>query len=252
MLKKFTQPKYLLILVAGIILISSLAWFAVRVNRLQERSGESGKLVSFDYCAEELTKLCVVSFGRDADGNTIVNLFVPEDEFPIFYLKVTRATGESVYECDKNDEVKTSVYCTGDPLNLEERFDIQIVSVKDDQILAQGRFTLTAFLITGPTADVQTPQTTPEVASSTQTESTPTVSSGTSVASGDLATEVPEETVGVDTSVASGDLATATATQSNNDLATPTTSVAVNQTATSVAVIRATPTATSDSYPSYP
>lgn len=232
MLKKFTQPKYLLILVAGIILISSLAWFAVRVNRLQERSGESGKLVSFDYCAEELTKLCVVSFGRDADDNTIVNLFVPEDEFPIFYLKVTRATGESVYECDKNDEVKTSVYCTGDPLNLEERFDIQIVSVKDDQILAQGRFTLTAFLITGPTADVQTPQTTPEVASSTQTEATPTVSSGTSVASGDLAT--------------------ATATQSNNDLATPTTSVAVNQTATSVAVIRATPTATSDSYPSYP
>lgn len=217
MLKKFTQPKTLIFLLAGILVLSLLAWFAVRINRLQGTSRESSKLVSFDYCSEELTKLCVVSFGRDADGNTIVNLFVPEDDYPIFYLKVIRTSGENHYECDKNDDVKTSVYCTGDPLNLEERFDIQIVSVKDDQLLAQGRFTLTAFLITSQAAGNNTPQApTSETASSTQTNATPTTSPATSI--------------------------TSTVTPATNPTAT----------ATSVTVIRATPTATSASYPSYP
>lgn len=218
MLKKFTQPKYLIFILAGILVLALIIWFAVRINSLQETSRGSTKLVSFDYCSEELTQLCVVSFGRDADGNTIVNLFVPEDEFPIFYLKVIRASGENVYECDRNDDVKTSVYCTGDPLNLEERFDIQVVSVKDDQPLAQGRFTLTAFLITGSTAGAGTPQSpTSEAASSTQA--------------------LPTQTV----------FPTAT-----NSLATPTTGASATATATSVTTVRATPTATSVTYPSYP
>ena len=221
MFKQLTQPKTLIFILAGIVVLSLLAWFAVRINRLQQTSRDTTKLVSFDYCGEELTKLCVVSFGRDADENTIINLFVPEQELPLFYLKVIRTGSENLYECDKNDEVKTIVYCTGGALNLEERFDIQIVSVKDDILLAQGNFTLTAFLIDGSTAGVQPLQThTSRPATPTETFATPTTLSGSAT-----------PTV----------ITTSTLVTSTPATSTPTTT------------IRVTPTATTPvSYPSYP
>ncbi|MBL8062014.1 MAG: hypothetical protein JNK32_03275 [Anaerolineales bacterium] len=225
MLKKLTQPKILIFAFAGIAVLGLLIWFGVRLYRLQQAPGSFANPISFDTCGEELKEMCVFSFGRDADGNTIVNLYVPEEEkFPAFYLKVIRETGEEiVYECDKNDEVKTSVYCVGGALNLEERFEVQVVSIKDDQPLAQGKFTLTAFLVV---AGETSPRTQPsEDASSTEALATPTASSITATP--------------IDSSIT----------------ATPTiraTSV-VAATETSVSVARGTPTATSSvSYPSYP
>jgi hypothetical protein len=103
--------------------------------------------LSFGYCGAELTELCILSFGRDADGNAIINFFVPERDFPDFYLKISRFNGESVYVCVRSEEVPTSVICMGDVINLNERIEISIMSIEDYRLLARGRFTLTAILI---------------------------------------------------------------------------------------------------------
>lgn len=128
--------------------------------------------VSFGYCGAEFTSLCVVSFGRDALGNTVINLYVPIRRYPIFYLKVVRQSGEQRFECESNRDVKESVYCTGSPLNLGEGFNIQVVSEKDNIILAEGEFSLIAFRVTTPMVGGVDSINTPGVLN---TESTPSI-----------------------------------------------------------------------------
>lgn len=71
----------------------------------------------------------------------------------LFYLKLLRATGESEYVCTANKTVKTSVYCVGDALNLGEGLVMQLLAEKDDRLLAQGDFTLKAFLVPSVVVD---------------------------------------------------------------------------------------------------
>lgn len=105
---------------------------------------------NFGYCGAHLADLCVVSFGRDAFGDTVVNLFVPSGQYPTFHLNIVRNTGADVYKCISSKIDETSVYCTGSALNLEEGIVIQILADKDNLLLARGAFTVNAFLITTP------------------------------------------------------------------------------------------------------
>jgi hypothetical protein len=99
------------------------------------------------YCGAELSELCILSFGRDEQGNALINLFVPEEEYPDFYLKVGRAVGEVWFDCVKLEEVPTSVYCLGPALNLNEQLQVELVSQEDNRILAAGLFTVKAVLL---------------------------------------------------------------------------------------------------------
>lgn len=107
---------------------------------------------TFDYCGAQLDSLCVVSFGRDAFGSTIINLYVPENEYVPFYLNVIRLAGESRYDCVENKKVASSVYCTGAAINLNEGFEMQVVAERNGNVMAQGTFVLTAYLVTTQSA----------------------------------------------------------------------------------------------------
>jgi hypothetical protein len=146
--------KWLILALAGIllviclILLAGLGWTAFRPQ--EETPAPTVQPDAFLYCGARLTSLCVVSFGRDAFGDTVINLYVPLRTYPNFYLKVIRASGESRYACEINKAVKTSAYCSGDALNLGEGFELQLLAEMDDRLLAQGTFTLTAFLVGTP------------------------------------------------------------------------------------------------------
>jgi hypothetical protein len=105
---------------------------------------------TFDYCGARLTQLCVVSFGRDALDETVVNLFVPHRRYPAFYMNIVRKTGADVYECTSSKVDETSVYCKGKALNLDEGIEIQLLAKHDDRLLARGTFKVNAFLVTTP------------------------------------------------------------------------------------------------------
>lgn len=177
MFKRFSEPKILLLLFGVTAVFALLAWFGWKAYRLGQIAESTAEPVSFEYCGADLDELCILSFGRDGDGNTIVNLFMPERKFPAFYLLVERVVGASRYECDKNDDVPTIVWCIGDSLNLDERVEIRILSKKDDRLLAKGRFTVTAILIASvPTAEkTSAPGTsTPRAGSASAKTGTPT------------------------------------------------------------------------------
>jgi hypothetical protein len=103
--------------------------------------------VKVGYCGAELSELCILSFGRDTEGNTLIDLFVPDEDFPDFYLKIYRAVGESLYECSALEGVPFRVTCVGPALNLNEQIEVELVSLADDRPLAIGRFLIKAILI---------------------------------------------------------------------------------------------------------
>lgn len=146
--------KWLILALAGIVLIiclfllAGLGWTVFRPQA--DTPAPTMQPDAFNYCGAQLTALCVVSFGRDAYGDTVINLYVPPRTYPNFYLKVVRTSGESRYACEINKAVKTSAYCSGDALNLGEGFEIQLIAELNDRLLAQGTFTLTAFLVGTP------------------------------------------------------------------------------------------------------
>lgn len=149
--------KWLILAFAGIFLVLCLFLFTGvgwAVFRSQETTPTlTREPEAFNYCGAQLTSLCVVSFGRDAFGNTIINLYVPEDTYAPFYLNVIRTSGESRFDCVVNKKVDTSVYCTGTPINLGEGFEIQVIAERNGNLMAQGTFVLTAYLVTTQSAE---------------------------------------------------------------------------------------------------
>lgn len=133
------------VLFAGIFLAILLA-----CSTLGGTSAPTLEPVSIGYCGARMTELCIVSFGRDALGNAVVNLFVPRMRFPAFYMNIIRRSGTDSYECKWSKIDETSVYCTGKPLNLGEGIEIQLLAKLDDRVLAEGAFTVNAFLVTTP------------------------------------------------------------------------------------------------------
>ena len=144
----FSSRKSILLVLAGIVILALLAliW---RIVLLQNAASSAAiePVLKIGYCGAEPEELCVLSFGRDVDENMAVNLFAPNRKFPDFYLKITRAAGESIYECEKDKEVPTSVFCYGDMVNLQEKMEVSLIAKSDERLIAAGDFVLKAILI---------------------------------------------------------------------------------------------------------
>lgn len=203
--KLFSDPKRAA-LIAGAMIVVVLICVAVIVSAgwLSLREGEQPKPtltpISIGYCGADPADLCVESFSHDVFGNTVINLFVPAKTPRTFYLNITRRAGEYRFECEWEKRDPTSVNCTGDAIDLGEGFEMQVLSVKDDQLIAQGLFTLTAYLVTTQTADGEpAASNTPAPASTKEASPTPTEtpqedSAAQTATSTEEATDLPEVT----------------------------------------------------------
>lgn len=167
MIEITSKQKLLIPVLAGIflficlILLAGLGWTAFRSQ--EKALTVTREPETFNYCGAQLTALCVVSFGRDVFGNTIINLYVPENAYAPFYLNIIRASGESRYDCVTSKKVDASVYCTGSAINLGEGFEIQMIAERNGSLMAQGTFILTAYLVTNQSANgEEAPEETPE------------------------------------------------------------------------------------------
>lgn len=161
-----------------VMLVVGLTWLATREKDTPAPATEP---IRISYCGADLTALCVVSFSRNVFGDTVINLYVPMQKYPAFYLNIIRQSGESRFECEWETKVRTNVHCTGEAINLGEGFQMQFLSIKDSVMIARGDFTLTAYLVTTQTADGElNVSDTPAPVSTEKTSPTPT--------------ETPEET----------------------------------------------------------
>ncbi len=156
----FFKRKSAVFVPAGIIIISLLViifWRLPASISSTTTEATTEPPLRFGYCGADPEELCILSFGRDADGNATINFFVPERDFPDFYLRINRFDGESVYVCLKTEDSPASVLCRGDVIHLNERIEISLLSTKEYSLLARGRFTLTAILIASQAGDAGAP-----------------------------------------------------------------------------------------------
>jgi hypothetical protein len=113
---------------------------------------------TFEYCGTTPSELCVLSFGRDGAGNAIINFFVPNKNFPEFYLVVKKAGMESRYECQKSTEIKSSVFCIGEPLSLQQTIEVRMLAEDDQHTLTTGNFFVEALLVSAQSPQGGTPE----------------------------------------------------------------------------------------------
>ena len=126
----------LILIIAGLILLS---------RELQSRRAQVNQrepLQGLGYCDARQLAPCIISFSRDATDKMIINILTRGISFSDFYLKIRHTQGESIYQCTEVEQFATSVYCAGKVLPLGEVLQFFILSIDDNQLLAQGNFSI--------------------------------------------------------------------------------------------------------------
>jgi hypothetical protein len=156
MLSRFEEltlrSRIILAMTVGVILLLIPALLFTFILRSTRTTSTPTPPIKFEYCEAEPDALCILSFGRDGAGQAIINFFVPEKKFPDFYLIIKKAGTASRYECIRNKQIKTSVFCSGEALSLKQTIQVDIHANDDDRLLATGTFLLEAFLVSTPLA----------------------------------------------------------------------------------------------------
>jgi len=101
-------------------------------------------VAELNYCDVDASRLCVVSFGIDLNGRMLVNFMAPNESFPDFYLKIQRAEGESIYECQKVEGFPASIYCIGERIPFGEIFEVQVFTQDGDELIARGSLAISS------------------------------------------------------------------------------------------------------------
>lgn len=100
------------------------------------------------YCAAIPEEICILAFGRSANGDALISLFVPDQDFPEFHLSLIKYGTESLYQCIKSKELSSTVLCQGEAFALKTTLEITLLSNSDNAPLAKGKFYVKSFLIT--------------------------------------------------------------------------------------------------------
>jgi hypothetical protein len=146
-LKSLPFKNRIMIAVTGVLILCSIPAIGLAFLWKQNNTAQPMDPIQFEYCGSTPTELCILSFGRDGAGNALINFFVPKKNFPGFYLIIKKAGLEYRYECQTNSEIKTSVFCIGEPLSLKQTIQVYLFAQEDDGLLATGNFFIEAFLV---------------------------------------------------------------------------------------------------------
>ena len=118
-------------------------------------------VTNLTYCNSNDLKPCIESFSVDADGKMLVSLLAPESSYPDFYLTISNDTTTNKYECQKVKDFPTNVSCTGQQMNPGAPLQFTLLSIKDDTVLAEGKFAIIGLLLPNPNDEAtETPITT--------------------------------------------------------------------------------------------
>ena len=111
------------------------------------------------YCTEQQVKPCVVSFSLDVNDNMLVNILLPDQSFPDFYLTIRRSANESesMYPCQRVKEAVNNAYCTGDIMPPGEMLHLKLISIKEAILLAEGDLSILGLAY--PTVGIAPPTT---------------------------------------------------------------------------------------------
>jgi hypothetical protein len=109
------------------------------------------------YCEAQPEALCVVSFGADRSDRMQIDLGLPFQTFPRFYLILLHAAGSHAYACEVVPDVARRVRCLGPRTPLGEAVVIEVRSTTSDALLARGVFVVASIALPTPVSVSITP-----------------------------------------------------------------------------------------------
>lgn len=123
-----------------------------------QATGENDPVHALAYCADEQARPCIVSFSADARENMIINFLLPDLSFPAFYLKVVRGGGETTYACQRVTSAPNTAYCAGPKQPPGEALVFQMISSRDETLLAEGNLSIIGLAFPTLGIAISTPQ----------------------------------------------------------------------------------------------
>jgi len=137
-------------LVVFIVLVVGGIGFLLSRLRTQPKAHQRTPILQLAYCNSNNLKPCIVSFSLDADGRMLVNLLTPSKTYPDFYLTISNNATKNRYECQQVEDFPTNVYCIGTEMYPGETLQFTINALEDDQVLAEGEFTIIGLQLPNP------------------------------------------------------------------------------------------------------
>jgi hypothetical protein len=161
-LEVFVNRKILVIVIVIVVALVCLTSAGFGISwwfKDQQPTAQGRALVSkLAYCNSNNEKPCIVSFSVDADGSMLVNMLIPAASYPYFYLTIGNASTTNRYDCQQVEDFPTNIYCTGAEMYPGEALQFNVVTLKDDTVLAEGNFAIIGLQLPNPQqAGTETP-----------------------------------------------------------------------------------------------
>ncbi len=131
------------------------------ISRLEKPTPTPGEKIN--YCMNDSSELCVVSFGSDDQNNMVINFMSPDVNFPDIRLQAGTGDQFNTYTCQKVTDFPNSIYCIGPRVPLGSALQINIYTDNGTTLLAQGIFVInglalpTAVLVNSTATQIETP-----------------------------------------------------------------------------------------------
>ncbi len=99
---------------------------------------ESESPINLTYCYTDALGLCIVSFGSDSAGNTLIVIRNSDPALAEFYLKITAADFRGRYECQQVRFSPDTFYCFGNQISDGSMVTIEVYLKNDNRLIASG------------------------------------------------------------------------------------------------------------------
>jgi hypothetical protein len=150
------KQKQIFIILGAIGLVFVLFWFAVVALVIKNlrglNEGEKPPVIDVTLCDEDASDLCVVTFGANSLNQMVITFQLPNEVYPVFYVKAANRGIVSVYTCEASKALPTSVSCSGVRTPLGETIDIEVYTTNEDNLIARGTFLISAIALSTPIA----------------------------------------------------------------------------------------------------
>jgi hypothetical protein len=131
---------------ALLLVIAALASAGYRWLRGQ-RPVAAGSPDAITLCDLDASGVCVVSFGVDLRNRLVINLHLPDDDYPPFYASLDYGSTSLKYECRGVEALAGSAYCTGERVPLGGQVVVRLFASSDDRLLAEGSLAVMAIAL---------------------------------------------------------------------------------------------------------
>jgi hypothetical protein len=135
-----------------IALVTAGSWWLVQSLHPARRAEQKIFVIRLGYCGADDARPCILSFSQVGDGKMQVDVLVPSSAFPDFYLTISREGQSYLYECEESEDSPTQIQCVGAEMFPGELLQFSLVAMKDERVLAEGRFTLIGLMLSTPVA----------------------------------------------------------------------------------------------------